>query len=403
VMLYEMVVGQVPFNADTPFSIIHDHIYSPLPMPRAINPKVPEPVERVLLKALAKERADRYPDVNSLVQAFKDAWVEAGVPMQGTAITMRPAAIRAVAQTVPPPRSVARGTAPASATVVAKAEPAKRTSPWLFVAGAFVMLALLGVAGLVIFQSGLLGGLSGQLPTEMPPTLVAQATVAPVQVDATGTVAPVPTEALVPAVATARAAAVINPADPQIQLNLSLAYWDSGQKRPALVTLGKAGDLAGGKNSAFYQSAGDQFRQRQAWIPAAAMYVRAIKSLGPTGNPPAELVDEFHEAFYKASTEPDVSTYMSFDDLAVVEQPITLVAQARHLYYNGDTAKGHELLNQVRTLRPHMPEASLLEAEMDANEGKTFEAKQLLNILIGSLDTPNWVREMAQSLINKIP
>ena len=55
VMLYEMVVGQVPFNADTPFSVIHDHIYSPLPLPHTVNKNVPESVERVLLKALAKE------------------------------------------------------------------------------------------------------------------------------------------------------------------------------------------------------------------------------------------------------------------------------------------------------------------------------------------------------------
>jgi serine/threonine protein kinase len=41
VMLYEMVVGQVPFNADTPFSIIHDHIYTPMPLPRSINKDVP--------------------------------------------------------------------------------------------------------------------------------------------------------------------------------------------------------------------------------------------------------------------------------------------------------------------------------------------------------------------------
>ena len=50
-----------------------------------------------------------------------------------------------------------------------------------------------------------------------------------------------------------------------------------------------------------------------------------------------------------------------------------------------------------------MPEASLLEAEMDANEGKSFDAKQILNILIGSLDTPSWVRDAAQTLSNKIP
>jgi hypothetical protein len=50
-----------------------------------------------------------------------------------------------------------------------------------------------------------------------------------------------------------------------------------------------------------------------------------------------------------------------------------------------------------------MAEASLLEAEMDATEGKSFEAKQILNILFADLNTPDWVREMAQTLSNKIP
>jgi serine/threonine protein kinase len=77
VVMYELAVGRVPFNADTPFSIIHDHIFTPLPMPRAINPKVPAGVERVLLKALAKDRKDRYADVESMVRAFLDAVQEA--------------------------------------------------------------------------------------------------------------------------------------------------------------------------------------------------------------------------------------------------------------------------------------------------------------------------------------
>src|SRR5690606_30314369 len=94
VMLYEMVVGQVPFNADTPFSIIHDHIYTPLPLPMDVNPNVPEPVQKVLLKALAKDRTDRYETVEDLVHAFKAAWTEAGVPIQGTAITMRPTSLK---------------------------------------------------------------------------------------------------------------------------------------------------------------------------------------------------------------------------------------------------------------------------------------------------------------------
>src|SRR5215210_6288085 len=90
VMLYEMVVGQVPFNADTPFSVIHDHIYSPLPLPHTVNKNVPGSVERVLLKALAKDRDDRYESISQMVTAFKDAWTAAGVPMQGTFIKISP-------------------------------------------------------------------------------------------------------------------------------------------------------------------------------------------------------------------------------------------------------------------------------------------------------------------------
>ncbi len=90
-------------------------------------------------------------------------------------------------------------------------------------------------------------------------------------------------------------------------------------------------------------------------------------------------------------------------DLGRVEQPITMVAQARNLYYNGQADQAHQLLNQVTVLKPHMAEASLLEAEMDATEGKSFEAKQILNILLADLNTPDWVREMAQTLSNKIP
>jgi serine/threonine protein kinase len=70
VVLYELVVGRVPFSSDTPFSIIHDHIYTPLPLPRQVNPTVPEAVERVLLKALAKKRDDRFASVREMADAF---------------------------------------------------------------------------------------------------------------------------------------------------------------------------------------------------------------------------------------------------------------------------------------------------------------------------------------------
>ncbi len=405
VMLYELVVGQVPFNADTPFSIIHDHIYSPLPMPRAINPKVPEPVERVLLKALAKERADRYQDVNALVQAFKDAWVEAGVPMQGTAITMRPAAVGAAARAAATP-AAAPATAPAAAATLAAtvpgAQPRRMSTQWLLVGGGLVLLACVGVAAIVGWRL-----LRSQQPSIPPSTGLTAPTLFPtaVSLQSEGTITPAAEAAdtQIPGVATALAGVAQSPGDPQQALALSLAYWDAGMSRLSLVTLGKAADLAGSSNTSFFQAAGDQFRKRQAWIAATAMYARAIKSLGPGGVPSDELRASFHEALYKASNQPDVPGYLSWADLEVVEQPIAMVAQARFLYYNGKQDQAHSLLNQVRTLKPHMAEASLLEAEMDAAEGKTFDAKQILNILLADLATPDWVRESAQTLSNKIP
>ncbi len=71
VMIYEIAVGRVPYNADTPYAVIHDHIYTPLPLPRNVNPNVPEEIERFLLKALAKNPVDRFVDINSMMKAFR--------------------------------------------------------------------------------------------------------------------------------------------------------------------------------------------------------------------------------------------------------------------------------------------------------------------------------------------
>ena len=54
VTLYQMVVGDVPYKADTPMAVIFKHISDPLPLPRKRVPELPESIERVILKALAK-------------------------------------------------------------------------------------------------------------------------------------------------------------------------------------------------------------------------------------------------------------------------------------------------------------------------------------------------------------
>jgi serine/threonine protein kinase len=76
VVLFEMMVGQVPFSGESAFSIIHDHIYTPVPLPHALNPRITEPIEQVLLKSLAKDRADRYQNMNDMIHDFEKAWAE---------------------------------------------------------------------------------------------------------------------------------------------------------------------------------------------------------------------------------------------------------------------------------------------------------------------------------------
>lgn len=74
VMIYEMVVGCLPFDADTAFSVIEDHIYKPPPLPTSIKSELSSEIETVILKALAKQRGDRYEKISDLVSAFKKAW-----------------------------------------------------------------------------------------------------------------------------------------------------------------------------------------------------------------------------------------------------------------------------------------------------------------------------------------
>ncbi len=70
VLLYKLCTGNLPFDADTPYAIILKHITAPLPPPRAVRPDLPEAVERVILKALAKNPDDRYQTAGEMGRAL---------------------------------------------------------------------------------------------------------------------------------------------------------------------------------------------------------------------------------------------------------------------------------------------------------------------------------------------
>jgi len=84
VILYEMVTGEVPYNADTPVAIILKHIQQPLPLPRKLRPDLPEAVEQVILKAMAKDSRDRYETALQMADALDRAVRQAPSTMQET-------------------------------------------------------------------------------------------------------------------------------------------------------------------------------------------------------------------------------------------------------------------------------------------------------------------------------
>ena len=63
VVLYEMITGRKPYQADTPAAVLIKQVTEPLPRPKSFVPDLPEVFEKLLLKALAKNKEDRFQDV----------------------------------------------------------------------------------------------------------------------------------------------------------------------------------------------------------------------------------------------------------------------------------------------------------------------------------------------------
>jgi serine/threonine protein kinase len=70
IVLYEMATGRQPFRAETPPAVFVKHLHDPLPPPRKFNQNLPEAFERVILKALSKDREHRFRTASEMVAAL---------------------------------------------------------------------------------------------------------------------------------------------------------------------------------------------------------------------------------------------------------------------------------------------------------------------------------------------
>jgi serine/threonine protein kinase len=72
VVLYQALTGEPPFTAETPLAIMLMHLHNPLRPPRQVNPAIPEALAGMILRAMAKNPADRFQTAAEIAKALHD-------------------------------------------------------------------------------------------------------------------------------------------------------------------------------------------------------------------------------------------------------------------------------------------------------------------------------------------
>jgi serine/threonine-protein kinase len=135
VVLYELLAGEVPYPGENLMNVAMRHVSEPVPSVRAARPDVPERVDALVARALAKRPGDRFPSTEALAAELEACLGEVGRPPEGgwagEVTSVIPAPAPAPLPVAPPP---------------ARARPRRGRPPGLRLM-AVAILALAAVAG----------------------------------------------------------------------------------------------------------------------------------------------------------------------------------------------------------------------------------------------------------------
>ncbi len=159
-LLFELLTGRPPFVGDSPVAVAYQHVREPAPTPSSFASDVPDALDRITLKALAKDRESRY----STAAEFRsdlEASVRGGqvaAPAVGAIVAAAPVAAESPTQILNQPTTAATQVMPGSAPMwaptgpgtgamptVAPEEPRRRQ--WLL--WTLIAIAVLAVGGIV--------------------------------------------------------------------------------------------------------------------------------------------------------------------------------------------------------------------------------------------------------------
>jgi eukaryotic-like serine/threonine-protein kinase len=160
VVLYEMLTGKVPFTGDSAIEIAMKHVNELPAPPSALRPEVSQELDQIVLRALAKDPADRYQTAEEFIEDLER--VEAGLPISRATSTAATALLAGAAAgeatellgesptrvvAPPPPPATPRRPPPVYPPASPYDEPPRRRRrwvPWLLVALLIAAAALAG-------------------------------------------------------------------------------------------------------------------------------------------------------------------------------------------------------------------------------------------------------------------
>jgi serine/threonine-protein kinase len=168
IVLYEMLTGRVPFTGDTPLEIAMKHLSEVPEPPSEKRPDVPEDLDNIVLRALAKDPEDRYQTAEDMAADL--ARVQRGLPVSSETADAATAVLAGAgisgAPTIIAPRPAAPPTAPPRtppAGYYGYEGPPRRSRsvwPWILVA---ILLAAAGAAAWLAY-----GKITDQLNANKP-------------------------------------------------------------------------------------------------------------------------------------------------------------------------------------------------------------------------------------------
>jgi serine/threonine-protein kinase len=71
IVIYEMITGRVPYDAESPVSVALKHIQEPVVPPKQLNENMPESLNKLILKAIEKEPIRRYQSIKDMLGDLK--------------------------------------------------------------------------------------------------------------------------------------------------------------------------------------------------------------------------------------------------------------------------------------------------------------------------------------------